>query len=174
MVDRTERAYRASLGPMVVLGVILLLAAAALVLLLVTAGTSQDVVLDLVGDQQLTTAPVWIFVAGIATLLIAALGWMLIVRGTRRAVVRRKEMRRLRKAAGPQTAETAGTGADDGSVQHEPDRRLVRDVHSLRADEGVDPSATRPHAPEQDVDPEAPRHELRLDELEARERRRQT
>ena len=100
---------------MVVLGVILLLVAAALVLLLVTAGTSQDVVLDLVGDQRLTTAPVWIFVAGVLTVLIAALGWMLIVRGTRRAVVRRKEMRRLRRAAAsPQTAETAGTDVDDG------------------------------------------------------------
>jgi hypothetical protein len=160
---------------MVVLGVILLLAAAALVLLLVTAGTSQDVVLDLVGDQQLTTAPVWIFVAGIATVLIAALGWMLIVRGTRRAVVRRKEMRRLRKAAAaPQAADVNPADVDDGSGRHEPDRRLVRDVDSLRADEGVDPSATRPHAPEQDADPEAPRHELRLNELEARERRRQT
>jgi type VI protein secretion system component VasK len=155
---------------MVVLGLILLLVAAALVLLIVSAGTSQDVVLELVGDQQLTTAPVWIFVAGMLTLLAAALGWMLIVRGTRRSVARRKEMRRLRHAAStPQPPEV-----DDTSAHHEPDRRLVRDVNSLRTDEGVNPSATRPDTPGQGADPEAPRHELQLDELEARERRRQT
>jgi hypothetical protein len=157
---------------MVVLGVILLIAAAALVLLLVTAGTSQDVVLDLVGDQQLTTAPVWIFVAGMLTLLVAALGWMLIVRGTRRAMVRRKEMRRLRKAAvSPQTSDDA-TG--ESTPAQEPDRRLVRDVHTLRADDGITPAGPRPRSPEQDADPEGPRHELRPDELEGRDGRRPT
>jgi type VI protein secretion system component VasK len=157
---------------MVVLGVILLLVAAALVLLLVTAGTSQDVVLDLVGDQQLTTAPVWIFVAGMLTLLIAVLGWMLIVRGTRRAVVRRREMRRLRKAAaGSEGADANAADRADDADQHEPDRRLVRDVDSLRAREPVRPSDARARSPEEAADPEAGRHELGASGPEARERR---
>ena len=53
---------------MVVLGLVLLLAAAALVVLIVAGQPSPDVVIDLLGGQRLTTAPVWIFVAGVATL----------------------------------------------------------------------------------------------------------
>jgi type VI protein secretion system component VasK len=153
---------------MVVLGLLLLLAAAALVLLLVTAGTSQDVVLDLVGDQQLTTAPVWIFVAGMLTLVVAGLGWMLLVRGTRRSVARRKEMRRLRKAAAAPQVPVA----DDTSPQQESDRRLVRDVDSLHGRPAGGAAAAG--SPEDRVDPEAGRHELRPEDPQARERGRQS
>lgn len=146
---------------MVVLGLILLLAAVALVLLLATAGTSQDVVLDLVGGQQLTTSPVWVFVAGAVTLLLLGLGLLLIRAGTRRAVGRRREMRRLRAAARPTPGTQNGSDRAD-PADDEPDRQLVRDTSRLRP-------ALR--SPEEDVDPESGRHELRREDLEARDRR---
>jgi hypothetical protein len=150
---------------MVALGILLLLAAAALVVLLATAGTSQHVVLDLVGGQQLTTSPVWIFVAGALALLLAELGLLLISRGTRRAVARRREMRRLRDAAEPEPADVR-----DRDQAQQPDRLLVRDVDELRARERLDREAPR-RSPEETIDPEGGRHELRLDDLDARERR---
>ncbi len=84
---------------MVVLGIILLVVAAALVLLLATAGTPQDIVLDLIGGPRLTISPVLVFLAGAVTLALAELGPWLISRGTRRAVARRREVRELRQAA---------------------------------------------------------------------------
>lgn len=163
---------------MVVLGLILLLAAVALVLLLATAGTSQDVVLDLVGGQQLTTSPVWVFVAGAVTLLLLGLGLLLIRSGTRRAVGRRREMRRLRAAArptpgtqngsqathdkGPDVRSAHGAADRPDPADDAPDRQLVRDTSRLRP-------ALR--SPEEDVDPESGRHELRREDLEARDRR---
>lgn len=162
---------------MVVLGILLLLAAAALVVLLAMAGTSQHVVLDLVGGQQLTTSPVWIFVAGALALLLAELGLRLISRGTRRAVARRRELRRLRGAAEPEAVdvrERDQTEQPDQTEQRDqteqPDRLLVRDVDELRARERLDREA--PHrSPEETIDPEGGRHELRLDDRDVRERR---
>jgi hypothetical protein len=156
---------------MVVLGILLLLAAAALVVLLAMAGTSQHVVLDLVGGQQLTTSPVWIFVAGALALLLAELGLMLISRGTRRAVARRRELRRLRGAAEPEAVDVREPDQTEQRDQTEqPDRLLVRDVDELRARERLDREA--PHrSPEETIDPEGGRHELRLDDRDVRERR---
>jgi hypothetical protein len=143
---------------MVVLGVVLLLAAAALVVLLVMGGGSPDVVLDLVGGQQLTTAPVWIFVAGAGAVLLAELGLLLVVRGARRAANRRREIRRLRESARP--AETT----DD-----QPDRVLVRDAGAVHVHQTGQTGAHR--SPEDAADPQDAPHELRLDDAETRERR---
>lgn len=160
---------------MVVLGIIVLLVAAALVLLLVTAGTSQDIVLDLVGGQQLTTSPILVFLAGALTVALAVIGFWLISRGTRRAVARRREIRNLRQAASapPERAAArarAEQDADDSAPAS--DRLLVRDVDELRAREGLAPAAGGGHSPEATADPEGGRHELRLDDLGTPEHRR--
>lgn len=158
---------------MVVLGIIVLLAAAALVLLLVTAGTSQDVVLDLMGGQQLTTSPIWVFLAGAVTVLLAVIGFWLISRGTRRAVARRREIRNLRQAAAVTSGQPDEHGGAPRGVDDEPaaDRVLVRDVDELRAREGVRPAGGSSRSPEATVDPEGGRHELRLDDLGTPEHR---
>jgi hypothetical protein len=159
---------------MVVLGLVLLLAAAALVVLLVTAGTSPDVVMDLLGGQQLTTAPVWIFVAGAVALLLAELGLLLVARGTRRATSRRREIRRLREAA--RTAEPvddrdASGNRPDLPVHDQPDRVLVRDATSLHVHETTAPTGAAHRSPEDAADPQDAPHELRLDDVETRDRR---
>jgi hypothetical protein len=159
---------------MVVLGLVLLLAAAALVVLLVTAGTSPDVVMDLLGGQQLTTAPVWIFVAGAVALLLAELGLLLAVRGTRRAASRRREIRRLREAARP--AEPVGErevpDARTEPVDDQPDRVLVRDADALHVHESTAGAGAAHRSPEEAADPQDAPHELRLDDVEARGHRR--
>jgi hypothetical protein len=164
---------------MVVLGLILLLAAAALVLLLVTAGTSQDVVLDLIGDQQLTTVPAWVFLAGAVTLALAEIGLLLVSRGTRRAVARRREMRELRRAATvpagrhegePRADAGADVTQDRPATDDGPDRTLVRNVDDLRARDAVGPGTGHRQSPGQDADPEAGRHELGPDGTQAPER----
>jgi len=160
---------------MVVLGLVLLLAAGALVVLLVTAGATSDVVLDLLGGQQLTTTPVWIFLAGAAALLLAELGLLLLVRGTRRAASRRREIRRLRAAARPAGAtdhrEVSAT-APDGTADDQPDRVLVRDTEALHVHQSTHGGDASHRSPEETADPQATPHELRLDDVETRTRRR--
>jgi ABC-type nickel/cobalt efflux system permease component RcnA len=156
---------------MVVLGLVLLLAAAALVVLLVTAGTSPDVVMDLLGGQQLTTAPVWIFVAGAVALLLTELGLLLVARGTRRAASRRREIRRLREAA--HTAEPAderdtSDTRTDGPVDDQPDRVLVRDADALHVHESTAGTGAAHRSPEEAADPQDAPHELRLDDVQTR------
>jgi hypothetical protein len=160
---------------MVVLGLVLLLAAAALVVLLVTAGTSPDVEMDLLGGQQLTTAPVWIFVAGAVALLLAELGLLLVVRGTRRAASRRQEIRRLREAARPaepdDERDASGLGSDL-PVDEQPDRVLVRDADTLHVRESTAGTGAAHRSPEEAADPQDARHELRLDDVQTRGHRR--
>jgi hypothetical protein len=159
---------------MVVLGIVLLLVAAALVVLLLTAGTSPDVVMDLLGGQRLTTAPVWIFVAGAVALLLAELGLLLVGRGTRRAASRRREIRRLRAAARP--AESAegrdASGRTDLPVDDQPDRVLVRDADALHVHESTAGTGAAHRSPEEAADPQDAPHELRLDDVETRGHRR--
>jgi hypothetical protein len=160
---------------MVVLGLVLLLAAAALVVLLVTAGTSPDVVMDLLGGQELTTAPVWIFVAGAVALLLAELGLLLVVRGTRRAANRRREIRRLREAASPAERADDRHASDvraDLPVDDQPDRVLVRDADALHVRESTAGTGAAHRSPEEAADPQDAPHELRLGDMEARGRRR--
>jgi hypothetical protein len=154
-----------------VLGIILLLAAVALVVLLLTAGTSSEVVLDLVGGQQLTTSPAWIFLAGAVALALAEVGLMLMTRGTKRAVARRREIRQLRAAAAPSEHGDGarGNGADVAATQDDlPDRTLVRNVDELRAHDPVDRSTGQHRSPEDSADPEGDRHELRPDDVRQR------
>lgn len=157
---------------MVVLGIILLLAAVALVVLLLTAGTSAEVVLDLVGGQQLTTSPAWIFLAGAVALALAEVGLMLMTRGAKRAVARRREIRELRAAAAPSTEHGAGArgnGPDVAPAQDDlPDRTLVRNVDELRTHDPVDRSTDQQRSPEDSADPEGDRHELRAHDVRQR------
>ena len=159
---------------MVVLGLVLLLAAAAFVVFLVTAGTSPDVVMDLLGGQQLTTAPVWIFVAGAVALLLAELGLLLAARGTRRAASRRREIRRLREAARPAEPvdEREVSGARTEPVDDQPDRVLVRDADALHVHESTAGTGAAHRSPEEAADPQDAPHELRLDDVETRGHRR--
>jgi hypothetical protein len=158
---------------MVVLGLVLLLAAAALVVLIVAGEPSPDVVIDLLGGQRLTTAPVWIFVGGVATLLLAELGLMLVVRGTSRAANRRREIRRLREAARPAEPPAASPGATtDLPPDDEPDRVLVRDPGTLRVHQTTAGSAGTHRSPEEAADPQDAPHELRLPGGQDDERRR--
>jgi hypothetical protein len=160
---------------MVVLGLVLLLAAAALVVLLMTAGTSADVVIDLLGGQQLTTAPVWVFVAGAAALLLAELGLLLVVRGTSRAANRRREMRRLREAARPVDPTDDRDTRDarpDLAVDDQPDRVLVRDADTLHVRQSTEGVGTTRRSPEEAADPQDAPHELRLDDVETGRRHR--
>jgi hypothetical protein len=168
----------------VVLGIILLVVAAALVLLMGTAGTSQDIVLDLIGGQRLTTSAILVFLAGAVTLALAEVGLWLISRGTRRAVARRREVRQLRRAAAASPdredvpardepgTEAHPAGDEVGTAEAEPDRRLVRNVDDLRARERADATTGPARSPEAAVDPEGGRHELGLDDLESRQHRR--
>jgi hypothetical protein len=120
---------------MLVLGIILLLVAAAIIVGVAYEGTSQDVSFTSdVGD--LTTQPVWIFLAGAATLLLVVWGLWLIRRGMARHRARRRELKRLRRVEEDAAQERAAqdelpadrdrtdryeTGVDES------DRQLVRD-----------------------------------------------
>jgi hypothetical protein len=159
---------------MVVLGLVLLLAAAALVVLLATAGTSPDVVMDLLGGQQFTTAPVWIFVAGAVALLLAELGLLLIARGTRRAATRRREIRRLREAARPAEPvdQRDASGSRTEPVDDQPDRVLVRDADALHVHQSTVGTGAAHRSPEAAADPQDAPHELRLGDAETRGDRR--
>jgi hypothetical protein len=159
---------------MVVLGLVLLLAAAALVVLLVTAGASPDVVMHLLGGQQLTTAPIWIFAAGAVALLLAELGLLLVARGTRRAAGRRREIRRLREAARPAESadERDASGVRTEPADDQPDRVLVRDADALHTHESTAETGAAHRSPEESVDPQDAPHELRLDDVDTRGHRR--
>ncbi len=124
---------------MLALGIICLLLAAALVVGVLLTGTSQEVVFNsAVGD--VTTNPLWVFVAGAVAMLLVLLGLSFFGRGTRRRVARRKEMKRLRKVeeergSRPVPTTGSGSGVDAGSGTggssregyDQPDRQLVRE-----------------------------------------------
>ncbi|MET0740483.1 MAG: hypothetical protein ABWZ26_02900 [Candidatus Nanopelagicales bacterium] len=81
---------------MTVLGLLLVLAAAGLTIWLVWENT-QDASLTL-GSASLDEISVGgVFLAGVATALLFALGWWLLMNGARRARVRRAEVKRLRR-----------------------------------------------------------------------------
>jgi uncharacterized membrane protein YciS (DUF1049 family) len=146
---------------MLALGLILLLLAAAIVVAVVVTGTSQEIIFNsTVGD--VSTRPVWVFVAGALAMLLAWLGLSLFGRGTRRRVARRREMKRLRKVekqsekehvSGPIPTSSRDDGYDreagepvvtDGPAVRpaaqpragydEPDRQLVREPRPTTSD----------------------------------------
>lgn len=139
---------------MLALGIICLLLAAALVLGVLLTGTSQEIVFtSTVGD--VTTNPVWVFVAGALAMLLVLLGLSLFRRGTRRRIARRQEIKRLRKVEqergdGPEsgTRPDSDAGSTARDRYDEPDRRLVREPRAGTAgqDHATSDHATSDHA----------------------------
>lgn len=112
---------------MLIIGLLLILLAAAVVayMLLATAG-SPAVSIDY-GILNVEMPPLWLYLAGLATLAIAALGFWMVGAGARSKSRRAREVRELRKQA------------------KEADRRAVRtdDASSLDRPGTADPGTTR-------------------------------
>lgn len=84
---------------MIIIGLLLILLAAAVVayMLLATAGTAA-VSIDY-GILNLEMPPLWLYLAGLATLAVAALGFWMVGAGARAKTRRAREVRELRKQA---------------------------------------------------------------------------
>lgn len=99
----------------------LLLAAAAVVFML--AATSLELVSFSFFAGDFVTRPIWIFVAGAATMLLTLAGLSFFRRGTSRKVAQRREIKRLRKVEETSTpAATTETRSDttrDDTPRHE-------------------------------------------------------
>lgn len=138
---------------MIALAIICLLVAAALVALMIAVGFTVSVTFHLIGGNLVTVRPIWIFVLGAVTLLVALVGLSLLSRGTRRKVERRREIRRLRKveqeAQGPRSGGRRSAGdAEPTAADDAPDRTLVRerertvDVRTTPGDVGTSSTST--------------------------------
>ena len=98
---------------MIVLGLLLLIVVAVVVVVAVVAG-NEDANLNLVGATVDTNVR-WVFLAGAISLLLLVIGLDLLGKGLRRERKRRKEVKRLKAAAGPAAQPQAaphGAGGD--------------------------------------------------------------
>ena len=140
----------------IALAIILLLVAAALVVLMLIVGTGVTVTFATFAGN-VVTRPIWIFLLGAVTLLIAMMGLSLLRTGTKRKVERRREIKRLRRleseAHGPGSnspRRDAGAGSASGGGTAEGGRTIdVRDSRggvgaASAGDEPPSGSARRP------------------------------
>lgn len=129
---------------MIALALIALLLAAAAVVFIVTVGTGQDVAFTFFAGN-FVTKPVWIFIGGAVTLLLAMAALALFRRGTRRKVAQRREIKRLRKVEETSTVPVtdAGTTRSGRESRRERDHKThaTHDTHLAR--EGHDHSTDR-------------------------------
>lgn len=106
---------------MIIIGLLLILLAAAVVayMLLATAG-APAVSIDY-GILNLELPPLWLYLAGLATLAVAALGFWLVGAGARAKTRRAREVRELRKQAKESDRRAVRTG--DASTLDRPAAR---------------------------------------------------
>ncbi|HSP61216.1 MAG TPA: hypothetical protein VLO09_09155 [Ornithinimicrobium sp.] len=106
---------------MLIIGLLLILLAAAVVayMLLATAG-SPDVSIDY-GVLNLEIPPLWLYLAGLATLAVAALGFWMVGAGARAKARRSREVRELRKQA--KESDRRAVRSDDASSLNRPGTR---------------------------------------------------
>lgn len=124
---------------MIVLALILLLLAAAAVVVVIAVGRTTNVDFSFFAGD-FTTSPLWIFIGGAVTLLLALAGLALIRRGTQRKVAQRREIKRLRKVEETSVAPThdnAHAAGTLGGAHHGRDHDLDRgDVDRGDVDRG--------------------------------------
>ncbi len=113
---------------MIALALICLLLAAAGVALILLVGTGQDVAFSFFAGD-FVTRPVWIFVGGAVTLLLAETALRLFRSGTKRKVAQRREIKRLRKVEETSTT-TERTQDARGTRGYQPEVD-VRDGETL-------------------------------------------
>ena len=128
---------------MIALALICLLVAAAAVVFIVVLGFDQNVAFSFFAGD-FVTRPVWVFLGGAVTLLLAEAALALFRRGTRRKVAQRREIKRLRKvetsvADETQTGRSTEHGHASGTTGSESDRGSGPDRGSDR-DRGADRS----------------------------------
>lgn len=106
---------------MLIIGLLLILLAAAVVayMLVATAG-SPAVTVDY-GILNLEVPPLWLYLAGLATLAVAALGFWMVGAGARAKARRSREVRELRKQAKDADRRTVRT--EDASTLDRPGPR---------------------------------------------------
>lgn len=106
---------------MLIIGLLLILLAAAVAayMLVATAG-SPAVTVDY-GVLNLEVPPLWLYLAGLATLAVAALGFWMVGAGARAKSRRSREVRELRKQA--KEADRRAVRTDDASTLDRPGPR---------------------------------------------------
>jgi len=124
----------------IVLGVLLLVVVAVVVIAAVVAG-DDPAQLNLVGASIDTTVR-WIFITGAISLLVFVAGVALLAAGSRRARGRRREVKQLKAAAGPDAERhtdpppsRGGHGARETQVREERGRSSTRPVSPQDPDE---------------------------------------
>ncbi len=124
---------------MIVLGLLLILVAVGAVVFAVTApsATAQIIVVTALG-LKVSASPLAMFVAGAVSLLLLAIGYVLISRGTRRKARSRKELRHLRKE---QAATAAGTHPEGGHRSSRSDRDQKERSTQINPETNPEPSA---------------------------------
>ena len=110
---------------MIALALLCLLLAAAAVVFMLTAASLELVSFSFFAGD-FVTRPIWIFVAGAATMLLTLAGLSFFRRGTSRKVAQRREIKRLRKveetATPPAAAESRNDPAPHDPAPHDPAR----------------------------------------------------
>lgn len=81
---------------MIVLAVLLLVAVAAVVIFVVVTGYDLGPTPLIWGAVEVNASPIWIFLLGAVTLLVAEVALALMRRGSRRKMANRRELKRLR------------------------------------------------------------------------------
>lgn len=111
---------------MLALGVILILVAAGALLVAVLGSSATPAAFEL-GDLRITMDPLWVFLAGAATVLLLVLGLELMRAGTRRANRRRKEKKQLNRRAKQLEARETTTDRDPATGTPPQDRSHADD-----------------------------------------------
>lgn len=101
---------------MLILGLLLLLLAVVVIAYMVLATAGMELVRLDYGMVNLEMPPLWLYLAGLLTLAVAALGFWLVGAGARRKARQAREVRELRKQA--KASDRRVDRAHDGTSGH--------------------------------------------------------
>lgn len=103
---------------MLIFGLLLIILAAAVIAYMVAATANMDAVAINYGILNVELLPLWLYLAGVATLAVAALGFWMLGAGARSKARRAREVRELRKQA--KEADRRATRTEDRSSLDRP------------------------------------------------------